>query len=149
MKNNSNQSNEANETVAYVWMPQHYLLQKDFWEPGEPKKFPNMSAVCIYLGWQSSFVDWITSPCEINRYYLCHRDATNEGDQLMYAQCLCVNGYRGEFCEEHPQTAVEVSEGLLEWFFDDTRKGLSEGFVVDTRGFTSNAGRLALNDRAN
>uniref|UniRef100_A0A915AR09 Uncharacterized protein n=2 Tax=Parascaris TaxID=6254 RepID=A0A915AR09_PARUN len=43
--------------------------------------------------------DWTTSSCILDRYYLCSRNASDDGMQLMNLQCLCKNGYRGEFCD--------------------------------------------------
>uniref|UniRef100_A0A0M3ITE6 Beta/gamma crystallin 'Greek key' domain-containing protein n=1 Tax=Ascaris lumbricoides TaxID=6252 RepID=A0A0M3ITE6_ASCLU len=61
--------------AVYVWMPQHYLIQNNFWEQGQPLIYSNLT-----------------------------------GMQLMNVQCLCVNGYRGEFCDIQPERNGTRSE---------------------------------------
>ncbi|VDM38794.1 unnamed protein product [Toxocara canis] len=85
--------------AVYVWMPEHYLIRNNYWQRGQPVTYTNLADVCIFLDEQSIFLDWITSPCSRDRYYLCQRDAVDDGEQLMNAQCMCINGYIGEFCQ--------------------------------------------------
>uniref|UniRef100_A0A915PTL3 Uncharacterized protein n=1 Tax=Setaria digitata TaxID=48799 RepID=A0A915PTL3_9BILA len=77
---------------VYVWSRNSYVTKMNLQE-NEP-----IMTGCIEIDSQSMFRDWIVVNCSRENYFICSRPT--EMGELENVQCMCHNGYRGNFCDQ-------------------------------------------------
>ncbi|VDD92424.1 unnamed protein product [Enterobius vermicularis] len=90
--------------ATYVWKPENYLITKFYWKNDEPNIYIDYTNVCVYIDDRSLYLDWATTLCTDEKYYICQRDVTDTEKKEMFAQCYCPPEYSGTFCEKAVET---------------------------------------------
>uniref|UniRef100_A0A7I4Y1W5 Latrophilin-like protein 2 n=2 Tax=Haemonchus contortus TaxID=6289 RepID=A0A7I4Y1W5_HAECO len=96
---------------AWVSFPGSYVLNKQYWQYGEPNIYPNYENVCVSLQRESMYRNWMSESCDALNYAICkHKAVDKASSQYRLTQCLCQPEYGGIRCEKY--TGVSPSQNV-------------------------------------
>ncbi|KAL6733680.1 hypothetical protein Aduo_004307 [Ancylostoma duodenale] len=96
---------------AWVAFPGSYVVDRQYWQPGEPNIYPSYDDVCVSLQQETMYRNWMSQSCDALNYVVCKRKAVDQAaSQKRLAQCICPEGYGGLRCEQ--RTGDELSQNI-------------------------------------
>ncbi|EYC05247.1 hypothetical protein Y032_0083g1663 [Ancylostoma ceylanicum] len=96
---------------AWVAFPGSYVVDRQYWQPGEPNIYPSYDDVCVSLQQETMYRSWMSQSCDALNYVVCKRKAVDQAaSQKRLAQCICPEGYGGLKCEQ--RTDEELAQNI-------------------------------------